>query len=122
MTWATYWGQSELSQLGVIGYFRDPSEIPEGDSRWIGRPTPHVEVRVVDEGGADSEVGELLCRSPGVMEGYYRNPRATAAVLRGGWLHTGDVVRLDSGWQPVLPRPAQGHDQDGRNERLLGRG
>ncbi|MDE0132924.1 MAG: AMP-binding protein [bacterium] len=95
VTWATYWGQSELSQLGVIGFFSDPSEIPEGDSRWIGRPTPHVEVRVVDEGGADSEVGELLCRSPGVMEGYYRNPRATDAVLRDGWLHTGDVVRLD---------------------------
>ncbi|MDE0232732.1 MAG: AMP-binding protein [bacterium] len=96
VTWATYWGQSELSQLGVIGFFRDPSEIPERDSRWIGRPTPHVEVRVVDESGADCEVGELLCRSPGVMEGYYRNPRATAAVLRDGWLHTGDVVRLDS--------------------------
>lgn len=96
VTWATYWGQSELSQLGVIGFFRDPSEIPERDSRWIGKPTPHVEVRVVDDGGADCEVGELLCRSPGVMEGYYRNPRATEAVLRDGWLHTGDVVRLDS--------------------------
>ena len=95
--WATYWGQSELSQLGVIGFFGDPSEVPEQDPRWIGRPTPHVEVRVVDEDGADCEVGELLCRSPGVMEGYYRDPRATGAVLRDGWLHTGDVVRLDSG-------------------------
>ncbi|MCY3562434.1 MAG: AMP-binding protein [bacterium] len=95
VTWATYWGQSELSQLGVIGFFANPSEVPDADSRWIGRPTPHVEVRVVDESGADSEVGELLCRSPGVMEGYYRNPRATDAVLRDGWLHTGDVVRLD---------------------------
>ena len=96
VTWATYWGQSELSQLGVIGFFKDPSEVPERDSRWIGRPTPHVEVRVVDEDGADCEVGELLCRSPGVMEGYYRNPGATESVLRDGWLHTGDVVRIDS--------------------------
>ncbi len=97
VTWATYWGQSELSQLGVIGFFREPGDIPERDPRWIGRPAPHVDVRVVDRRGDDSEVGELLCRSPGVMEGYYRDCEATAAVLRDGWLHTGDVVRLDSG-------------------------
>ncbi len=96
VTWATYWGQSELSQLGVIGFFRDPSEVPEEDPRWIGKPAPHVEVRVVDSNGADCEVGEMLCRSPGVMAGYYRNPESTAAVLRDGWLHTGDLVRRDA--------------------------
>lgn len=93
--WATYWGQSELSQLGVMGFFRDPSAVPGHDPRWIGKAAPHVEIRVVDSEGDDTEVGELLCRSPGVMTGYYRNPEATAAVLRGGWLHTGDLVRLD---------------------------
>ena len=93
--WATYWGQSELSQLGVIGFFRKPSEVPGCDPRWIGRPAPHVEVRVTDPTGADAEVGELWCRSPGVMVGYYRNPDATARVLRDGWLRTGDVVRAD---------------------------
>ena len=96
VTWATYWGQSELSQLGVIGFFRDPSEVPEEDPRWIGKPAPHVEVRVVDSNGADCEVGEMLRRSPGVMAGYYRNPESTAAVLRDGWLHTGDLVRRDA--------------------------
>ncbi len=95
VTWATYWGQSELSQLGVIGFFRDASEVPEEDPRWIGKPAPHVEVRVVGPDGADCEVGELLCRSPGVMEGYFRDPESTAAVLRDGWLHTGDLVRCD---------------------------
>ena len=95
VTWATYWGQSELSQLGVIGFFQDPTDIPDQDPRWIGKPAPHVEVRVVDSEGADAEVGELLCRSPGVMVGYYRNRQATAAVLGDGWLHTGDLVRLD---------------------------
>jgi len=93
--WATYWGQSEMSQLGVIGFFRTPSEVPERDSRWIGRPAPHVEVRVVDETGNDAEVGELWCRSPGVMTGYFRNPESTAAVLADGWLRTGDQVRTD---------------------------
>ncbi|MCQ3803332.1 MAG: AMP-binding protein [bacterium] len=94
--WATYWGQSELSQLGILGFFGDPSGVPEQDPRWIGKAAPHVEVRVVDSDGADTEVGELLCRSPGVMVGYYRNPESTAAVLHGGWLHTGDLVRIDS--------------------------
>ena len=93
--WATYWGQSEMSQLGVIGFFRDPSEVPGQDPRWIGKAAPHVEVRVVDSQGADAEVGELLCRSPGIMVGYYRNPESTRSVLADGWLHTGDLVRLD---------------------------
>ena len=94
--WATYWGQSELSQLGVIGFFRGLGEVPEQDPRWIGKPAPHVEVRVVGPDGVDCEVGEMLCRSPGVMVGYYRNPESTAAVLRDGWLHTGDLVRRDA--------------------------
>lgn len=95
VVWATYWGQSELSQLGVIGFFRTPADVPGRDPRWIGRPAPHVEVRVVDSSGADAEEGELWCRSPGVMVGYHRNPEATAAALDGGWLHTGDLVRRD---------------------------
>ena len=95
VVWATYWGQSELSQLGVIGFFRTPAEVPGRDPRWIGRPAPHVEVRVVDETGEDADVGEMWCRSPGVMVGYYRNEEATASVLTGGWLRTGDLVRAD---------------------------
>ena len=40
-------------------------------------------------------VGELIIRGPGVMKGYFNQPRATAETLRGGWLHTGDLARMD---------------------------
>jgi fatty-acyl-CoA synthase len=53
-----------------------------------GKPYPFVEARL----GAD---GELLVRGPNVFPGYWRNPDATAAVLRDGWLHTGDLAEVD---------------------------
>jgi fatty-acyl-CoA synthase len=64
----------------------------------VGRPLPFVEVKVVDEEDRPlppGEVGELVCRGPNVMLGYYRKPEATREVLRGGWLHTGDLARMD---------------------------
>ena len=95
--WGTYWGQSELSQLGTVGWFARLDDIPgDGDPSWIGKPVSHLEVRVVDEDGADAELGELICRSPSVMLGYHRDPERTAAVLGSGWLHTGDIVRADA--------------------------
>lgn len=94
--WGTYWGQSELSQLGSVGWFRTLDDIPDHDPTWVGRPVSHLEVRVVDEDGADAEVGELLCRSPSVMLGYWKDPERTEEVLRGGWVHTGDIVRTDA--------------------------
>lgn len=56
------------------------------------------ECRIVDEKGGDlpSNVpGELLVKGPGVMAEYYKNPEATALVLKNGWLHTGDIVKKD---------------------------
>ena len=54
----------------------------------VGLPVPGVELRIADD-------GEVLVRSPGVMLGYHRDEDATAATLAGGWLHTGDVGRID---------------------------
>ena len=93
--WATYWGQSELSQLGSIGFFKSIDDVPGGDLRWIGVPVPYLEVRVVDEKGQEAGVGELLCRSPSVMAGYYKNTEASEAAFTDGWLRTGDIVRRD---------------------------
>lgn len=94
--WGIYWGQSELSQLGSIGWFRRLADIPDQDPTWIGRPVTHLEVRVVGPDGADAEIGELWCRTPSVMAGYYKDPERTAETLRGGWVHTGDMMRIDA--------------------------
>jgi acyl-CoA synthetase (AMP-forming)/AMP-acid ligase II len=62
----------------------------------IGRPYPFVEIVLRSEDGsevADGEIGEITVRAPHVMLGYWRNPEATAAALRDGWLWTGDLGR-----------------------------
>ena len=64
----------------------------------IGVPGYGWEVKIVDELDRPvlpGEVGELCVRGPGVMVGYYHDPKATAEVLRDGWLHTGDMARQD---------------------------
>lgn len=94
--WGTYWGQSELTQLGSVGWYRTLDDIPDGDPTWIGKPVHHLETRVVDPLGNDAEIGELVCRSPSVMLGYHRQPERTSEAMRDGWLHTGDIVRVDA--------------------------
>jgi crotonobetaine/carnitine-CoA ligase len=62
----------------------------------IGIPAPEVDVRIVDDGGADvpaGATGELLVRGPGMFRGYLNRPEATEEALRGGWLRTGDLGR-----------------------------
>jgi long-chain acyl-CoA synthetase len=64
----------------------------------IGLPIPGFEARIVNDRDEDvpiGAVGELIIRGPGVMKGYFNQPEATAETLRGGWLHTGDLARMD---------------------------
>ncbi|WHY78918.1 fatty acid--CoA ligase family protein [Neobacillus sp. WH10] len=64
----------------------------------IGTSIMKVENKVVDELGEDvpvGSVGELIVRGPNVMKGYYKMPEETAATIRNGWLHTGDMARMD---------------------------
>ncbi len=66
----------------------------------IGLPWPDTEARIVDiETGERSlplgEAGELVVRGPQVMKEYWNKPAETAHALRGGWLHTGDIARMD---------------------------
>jgi len=67
----------------------------------IGLPLPDTEAKIVDvETGTKTlpvgEEGELAVRGPQVMKGYWRQPEETALVLRGGWLLTGDIARMDA--------------------------
>jgi acyl-CoA synthetase (AMP-forming)/AMP-acid ligase II len=95
LLWITLWSQSEITQTPTIGRFRSPAEIPNGDAAWIGKPTAQLEFRVIDEDGTDASEGELIVRSPGAMAGYYKDPERTAEVVRDGWIHTNDLVRVD---------------------------
>lgn len=64
----------------------------------IGKPGFQWDARIVDEAGEPvprGEVGELAVAGPGVMKGYFNDPKATAAVMRDGWLLTGDMARMD---------------------------
>ncbi len=75
----------------------------------IGVPLPDTEARLVDpDTGAPlthGHTGELVVRGPQVMKGYYNNPEATAAVLRDGWLYTGDVATRDTdGYYTIVDR------------------
>jgi len=59
----------------------------------VGRMLPGIEVRI--EAPNEDQVGEILVTGPNVMQGYYNNPQATAAVLKDGWYRTGDLGRID---------------------------
>lgn len=74
----------------------DPADLERLSS--AGTEAVSFEVRVVDENDrpvAQGEIGEVVCRSPAVMSGYWNRPEATEETLRGGWLHTGDMGYRD---------------------------
>jgi long-chain acyl-CoA synthetase len=73
-----------LTEGGVASL--NPIDRPKPGS--IGKPLPGVEMKI----GAD---GELLIKSPCLFSGYFKDPETTAAVLRDGWLHTGDIAEID---------------------------
>src|SRR5205823_13471761 len=87
------YGMTESSALVAIQ--------KDGDVRLdtVGTPLPGVEVRI-------SEQGEVLYRSPGVFQGYFKNAEATRETLEDGWIHSGDAGVFDrDGHLKIIDRP-----------------
>ncbi|WP_216215745.1 acyl-CoA synthetase [Amycolatopsis aidingensis] len=87
-------GQSEIGPLATI--LRPEEHAARPDS--AGRAALFVELRVVDEQGTDvppGELGEVVYRSPQLCTGYWDKPEETEEAFRGGWFHSGDLVRRD---------------------------
>ncbi len=100
------YGLSEASPITHANPLTADGLVKEG----IGIPLPDTEVKLVDvETGTREmragESGELVVRGPQVMKGYWNKPEETANVLRGGWLYTGDVARMDGdGYFTIVDR------------------
>ncbi|MBW1866593.1 MAG: AMP-binding protein, partial [Deltaproteobacteria bacterium] len=88
-------GMTESTPVTHINPFRGQRKVGS-----IGLPIPDTECRIVDlnDGETDipvEETGELLVKGPQVMKGYWKNLEATAEILSDGWLHTGDIAKMD---------------------------
>jgi long-chain acyl-CoA synthetase len=99
------YGMTEASPVTHVGY-NTPAEMNRPAS--IGQPLALTDCRIVDLDGNEvtpGEPSELVMRGPQIMLGYWRDPQATAAVLRDGWYFSGDIVRCDAdGFYYVLDR------------------
>jgi long-chain acyl-CoA synthetase len=75
-----------LTETSAVGTLNTLTEYKLGT---VGRPLPGCDVRIADD-------GEVLMRGPNIFAGYYRDPEATRATLRDGWLYSGDLGEIDA--------------------------
>jgi Acyl-CoA synthetases (AMP-forming)/AMP-acid ligases II len=111
--------ESELGTQAIVGYGltetspiitlaqprrvltdSEPAERRQERQAMTGWAIPGVRIRVVDAEGTDvrpdgEQIGEIVVHGNTVMDGYYRDPEATEATIRDGWLHTGDMATID---------------------------
>ena len=98
------YGSVILERYGMTETLMNVGNPYDGERRpgTVGRPLPHVAVKILDEAGApvaEGTSGELWVRGPNVCSGYWRRPEATAAAWRDGWFRTGDIgVRAPDGY------------------------
>lgn len=101
--WNLY-GQTEIAPVATV--LRPEDHATRRGS--AGRPTLHVQTRVVDDEMRDvgpGEVGEIVHRSPQLLSGYWRQPELSETVFAGGWFHSGDLATIDEdGFITVVDR------------------
>lgn len=88
------WGMTEMCGPGSFMNLEEILQKPES----AGKPYFNVDLKIVDYNGntLDSgQIGEIVVRAPHIMIGYWNRPEATQETIRDGWLHTGDMGRLD---------------------------
>jgi long-chain acyl-CoA synthetase len=89
-----------LSEASPVTH-NNPPFLGEGREGSIGIPIPSTDARIVDVETGETEMpvgesGELIVKGPQVMKGYLNMPEETARTLKDGWLHTGDVAKMDA--------------------------
>ncbi|RJG02918.1 AMP-binding protein [Noviherbaspirillum sedimenti] len=102
--WLAFTGGCKLYEAtyGMSETHTWDTSMPVDAVRWgaHGKMVPGVECRVLDpDTGAErplGESGEMVVRSPGNFKGYWNKPEATVSTLREGWVHTGDMVKMDA--------------------------
>ena len=94
-----------LTESAAVCSANPPGAVKRGS---VGLPLEGTEIRLVDDSGnevSSSEPGEILIRSDLVMAGYWNDPELTKRTIEDGWLHTGDIGRLDSdGYLSIVDR------------------
>jgi long-chain acyl-CoA synthetase len=86
------YGLTETSSVTTMNAGDDYVRKPDS----VGPPVPVCDVKIVDDDGRPAtDVGELWIKGPNVVTGYWNKPEATAASFTDGWLHSGDVARID---------------------------
>jgi len=93
------------TETSPVSYVNPPSLRKIGS---VGPPLDGVRVSILDENETRlpvEEIGEICIQGPNVMQGYLNQPEATAEVMKGGWLHTGDLGKVDQdGYVYILDR------------------
>ncbi len=112
--WNCY-GQTEIAPLATVLLPHEHADRPSS----CGRPVLHVTTRIVDDNLNDvapGEVGEVVHRSPHLMNGYWNDPERTAAAFAGGWFHSGDLAVIDEeGYITIVDRKKDMINTGGEN-------
>jgi len=99
-----FYGQTEIAPLATV--LKPEEQLSKAGS--AGRAVLNVETRVVDDSMQDvnpGEIGEIVHRSPQLLQGYFQDDERSAAAFEGGWFHSGDLATIDSdGYITVVDR------------------